>query len=266
MKLSTIFSFLLLFIGGWYSIQADPDINSKKSAFSSLFPSCQFVEKTKLFGNAKINLMQIIPNLRGRQGFINISEARIVTINDSVVGLAFSVFLCDKKNILDSLLLNPLNDNPLNAQTLLQVMFFDLTSKKVIGKPMEYPLISNDWICTGDICDQTVIDDLQLISDKRSTFALYFSRGMSDHYIQFFSCSAGDSVKASPPHLIGDLSGESGCTISKTIIKTGIENDTVFMYCNTLCDNSCAETCKRITIVPGKSQKKQPVLYLGVIR
>jgi hypothetical protein len=259
-----LFVCYFIFLSGFCeTIISSESMVFKKKAFSALFPGGNFFSSDNFFGTHGDYLFQYIPSLRGRQGFINLNDAKMIRIEDSTVIVAFSVFLCEKSVSIDSLISNPLLENPPKSLKLLQLVFVKNSSDQLISKPSDFPIVSKQWTCLGDVCDQVTLEDFRVIDKEFATFRLSYSKGISSQYFQIFSF-ANDSLKYSKPILYGNLSGESGCTITRDIDGFSFEDGKMFVKFNTECDLSCSDFCLDMDIQPGRKTESKTLFMYGI--
>ncbi|KMQ50408.1 hypothetical protein CHISP_2655 [Chitinispirillum alkaliphilum] len=237
--------------------------DAKKVILSTLFPMGEFSNIDDLFGTGEKGVIQIIPNLRGRHGFVDFSRTKLLFLDDSVAVIAFDIFLCGKEISLDSVLTNPLRENPPNSLKLLQMLFVNTNNNSILAKPSEFPMVTQQWICTGDICDQVTVTDLQEIDIKRRAFILSYSRNVGDNFIQAHVFHSGENIKNSADYQVGSLGGSSGCDIERRIEKFSIDSNRVVMHVETFCESSCDDICDQMGIGSGENNLQIEILELG---
>ena len=110
-------SFLLIFIFFFKVSYADTDLLKNNHSFltekllEKLFPGSKVKTYPTLFGISQKERVVISIRLRGIFGFIPINTSKMIIFTDNLGALAFEIYLFDKKNDLDSLIVSAPNKN-----------------------------------------------------------------------------------------------------------------------------------------------------------
>lgn len=243
------------------SIFSETGYKNKKEIFSSLFPSSKITQVNSFLGKGDSCTIQLIPNIRKLQGVINLNDAFVKPFNDNIYLVAFQVFLCDKQIDMKSLIKDQIKENPNNSKTLIQLVVYDYSQKKIIAKPEKYPEIANDWICMGDFCDIKELVDVSIVDKSSFGFYVKVSKGIENKFIQVFSLD-GSTLKESELIQYGELGGNSGCEITREIESVIYEKQIIYINYSTFCDPGCEDICKRFKIETGDKKVKYPILQL----
>lgn len=193
--------------------------------------------------------------LRGKDAFVPLSGCKVLTCSDTVGIAVFEAFLFDSKGRdLHRLMEEP--DYPCARGKLLQLVFFESGTGEFLGKPEGFPLVSAEWLCRGDICDVVAIGSISCIGTNAPVCNLTYSTSVEGMKLRVFAF-VSDSVMQSDLFDVGDLSGESGYKVSRTISDLRIEDNKVLGEVLTTCLAPESTLCRNgFGVETGKNEKR----------
>ena len=244
---------------------AIPQGAAAEELLQKLFPNSSIRAIDTWFGKkATVGVLSPI-SLRNRHGLISIPNAKLRPVGERYLALAFEILLTDERDV-PRLVAAPLAHNPPGALKLLQVVLFDRTTGKAIGKPNGFPLEADGWTCTGDVCSTMNLIGFMDSPPNEAFVVLLYASGIDRRSVIVVAVGADQKPVAAPAVRVGDLGGESGCRIEVSFSSFSMSGDGVYGVRESDCDTSCSDLCARHALPVGKSQTRVQLLRLGAGR
>jgi hypothetical protein len=228
----------------------------------TLFTDVQFTTTRMFLGNDAPDTLALVPQLRGMRAAIPFSTIECKPIGKQCLAAAFEIYLSpapDTESLLQQL---KDGDQPSGACKLIQCIVVDRAKLQFRAKPDDFPLRSESWNCTGDVCDLISLQDLIPIDGSSDAAIVTLSEGISSTFLFAFRLGSGQKMAVSKKVYFGDLSGETGCEISKNLTTTKFQNGNIILQFSSSCSNDCRKLCAEQGIAPGAAKISQMIPLL----
>ncbi|MFC1586580.1 hypothetical protein ACFL5V_13615 [Fibrobacterota bacterium] len=196
-------------------------------------------------------------------GFIPLSRTAIARVHDSILCIAFEIYIAkgkkkDLKNLITTEKFRTLD----STKKVLQMVTVSNSDMRFLAKPDSFPIEHDFHMGTGHMPDIINLTGMEVIDSSRGAMLLKYQKDHGHEFVQAFVVGKSGRFQIGPSWPHGNVGGHSRCEILVEFRDYRFKNGSLVAAQHSVCDQSCPRKCSEYNLVPGRHVMEVPMVSL----